>query len=266
MYLIQHYDNNLNRTKSLELLIPDKSGKEREFIHIMQLNQTIYLFSSLERKSDNKNVLYVQTIDKKTLVLNSDERILIEQDSKSNYNFIVSVSKDQSKIMIYTVFDTEDKGNRKYAFTLFDGKLNFIWGNKCSIPYKNGLFTESGFKVDNNGDCYILARIYQNKNISEKIKGKPNYSYRLFSFKNKGETINEYPIEIQEKFIPTMEMDLTDKNDIICAGFYSNIDKYSINGSCYFSIDGKSGAILKKNFQRIRFRCYYSKHDRERGC
>ena len=141
MYLIQHYDNNLNRTISAELLIPDKSGKERKYKYIMFMNNTIYLFSSIERKSDDKILLYVQTIDKKTLLVNTDERLLIEQDSQTSYDFIVEISKDQSKIMIYSIIDKGDKENKKYTITLFDNEFNKIWATICSIPYKNELVT-----------------------------------------------------------------------------------------------------------------------------
>ena len=250
---IEHFDNKMNQTKSEELIITDKNGEERDYEFIVHMNNTLYVFSSIENKKTDKVNLYAQTINKKTLRPNNDSRKIAEinyadKGSGSFGDFQFNISKDQTKLMIHYLLPAKKKEKEKIALIVLDKELGLLWEKKCTLPYLEELFDDERYRIDNDGNAYILGVVYKEKALAKR-KGKPNYKYQLISYKDKGETYSEYPIELAGKFITDMQIAINDKNDIICAGFYSNIGTFSINGSYFLNINGSNGEIVNKSFK-----------------
>jgi len=252
---IEHFDNKMNQTASEEVIIKDRKGDERDFESFVYMSNTIYLFSSTEDKKNDFVELFAQTVNKKTLKPNNDARKIAKIDysqkgDNSFGDFEFSVSQDNSKILIHYLLPAKKKEKEKIALIVMDKDLNLIWEKKCTLPYSEELFEDVKYKLDNDGNAYILGLIYKEK-VASKRKGKPNFKYQLISYKSNGTVYNEYPIELKDKFITDMQIALNSKNDIICAGFYSNVGTFSINGSYYMNIDGSSGEITNKNFKEF---------------
>ena len=250
---IEHFDNKMNQTKSEELIITDKNGEERDYEFIVHMNNTLYVFSSIENKKTDKVNLYAQTINKKTLRPNNDSRKIAEinyaeKGSGSFGDFQFNISKDQTKLMIHYLLPAKKKEKEKIALIVLDKELGLLWEKKCTLPYLEELFDDERYRIDNDGNAYILGVVYKEKALAKR-KGKPNYKYQLISYKDKGETYSEYPIELAGKFITDMQIAINDKNDIVCAGFYSNIGTFSINGSYFLNINGSNGEIVNKSFK-----------------
>ncbi|MFZ4741116.1 MAG: hypothetical protein ACOYLE_08115 [Bacteroidales bacterium] len=248
---IEHFDNKMNQTKSEELIINDKSGEERDYEFIVHLNNTLFLFSSIENKKTDNIWLYAQTINKKTLLPNNDARKIAEinyaqKGSGSFGDFQYNISKDRTKLMIHYLLPAKKKEKEKIALIVLDNELNLLWEKKCTLPYLEELFEDERYRIDNEGNAYILGIVYKEKALAKR-KGKPNYKYQLISYKDNGETYQEYPIELQGKFITDMQIAITDSNDIVCAGFYSKIGTFSIDGSYYLVVNGNNGEILTKS-------------------
>jgi hypothetical protein len=252
---IEHFDNKMNQTKSEEVIITDKRGDERFFESFVYMSNTIYLFSSTEDKKSDFVELYAQTVNKKTLRPNNDARKIakIDYSQKGNNSFgdfAFEISKDESKILIHYLLPAKKKEKEKIALIVMDKDLNLVWEKKCTLPYSEDLFEDERYKIDNEGNAYILGLVYKEKAVSKR-KGKPNFKYQLISYKSNGTVYNEYPIELPGKFITDMQIAINDKNDIICAGFYSNVGTFSVNGSYYMYIDGQNGDISRKNFKEF---------------
>lgn len=248
---IEHFDKNMNQTKSEELIIEDGKGEERDFEFFAYMNNTIYLFSSIEDKKTDYIQLYAQTVNKKTLRPNKDARKIARIDyknKKSNNSFgdfDYEISPDQSKLLIHYSLPTQKKEKEKIALIVMDKELNLIWEKKCTLNYSSELFGADLFKIDNNSNAYILGVVYKEKAVSKR-RGKPNYKYQLITYKSNGQIVEEYPIELKDKFITDMQLAINNKNDIVCAGFYSNLGTFSINGSYYMYIDGDNGEVTNK--------------------
>ncbi|MFZ4399816.1 MAG: hypothetical protein ACOYO1_07260 [Bacteroidales bacterium] len=252
---IEHFDNNMNQTKSEELIIEDKNGEERDYEFIVHMNNTLYVFSSIENKKTDKVWLYAQTISKKTLRPNNDSRKIAEinyaeKGSGSFGDFEYNISKDQTKLMIHYLLPAKKKEKEKIAIIVLDKDLGLLWEKKCTLPYLEELFNDERYRIDNDGNAYILGVVYKEKAMAKR-KGKPNYKYQLICYKDKGETYKEYPIDLPGKFITDMQIAINDKNDIVCGGFYSKIGTFSIDGSYYLNIDGDNGEILSKSFKEF---------------
>jgi hypothetical protein len=249
---IVHFDNKLTKTKSAELeLITDK--KERGFEHALHSNGKIFIFSSFRNQKLKKNILFVQTLNKQTLALNNDLKMIAEVDNGSRYNsgdFNFKVSVDKSKIMIFYTLPYEKLEPEKFGFHIFDADLNQIWTKSISLPYTDELFGINSYKVDNKGNVFILGKIYEEKR-KEVRRGKANYKYVILSYTKKGELFKEYIVAMEGLFLTDMQIAITDDEDIVCAGFYSDRGTFSIKGTYFFRVDGETKNIVSKSLKEF---------------
>lgn len=252
--IIAFYDNNMNLVKSTELELKQEN-KYKKFENIIQFNNNLYLFTSFKNQKLEKNFLFVQTINKSTLTPNDDIIKIAEIDfsGKSKYNggtFSCIISPDSSKLLVYYDMPYESGTNEKFGFQSYDKQMNLLWQKDVTLPYLEKLFDVERYRIDNNGNAYILGRLYKDKKV-EKRKGEPNYEYKVISYTNNGSSVNEYPITIQGKFITDMQIAIDDNMDIICGGFYSDEGTYSIKGCYYLRIDGTTKEIKTQSYKEF---------------
>lgn len=251
---IDHYDNNANRIKSIELSL-EAGGEEREYENIIHDNGTMFLFTSCLNKKTKFNSLYVQTIDKNSLTTNNDLKKLVDIDysgfRKSNSgNFRFATSNDGSKILVFYNLPYDKGEYDKFGFGVYDNSMNLIWKKDIVLPYKDELFDIEKIRVDNEGNVYLLNTVYKEKR-RKKRHGEPNYQYAILAYRNGVENADEYTANLSGKFLTDMQITIDKNRDIVCAGFYSEVGTYSIKGSYFISIDSKTKEIKNQSFKEF---------------
>lgn len=251
---IDHYDNNANQTKSIDLSL-ESGKKEMVYESILHINDKLYLFTTYQDQKTKMNSLYVQTIDKNSLSPNSEAKKLVDIDYSGNRKsnsgeYSISLSKDASKVLVF-YNQPYDKGEKeKFGFSVFDNAMNLIWNKSVTLPYNDELFDIERKRVDNEGNVYLLNTVYKEKR-RKKRHGEPNYQYTILSYKKGVEAVNEYPIDLPGKFVTDMQFTIANNHDIVCAGFYSDQGTYSIKGTYYISIDAKTKAIKSQSYKEF---------------
>ena len=100
-WAIEHYDAELKHTRKeyIDLLV---RGRTREVEGLIHFHDILYLFTSEQRFS--YMILYVETIDKKTLKQSGDERIFTEIHNMSGWmaDFGFRLSKKENKLLVYS--------------------------------------------------------------------------------------------------------------------------------------------------------------------
>ncbi len=251
---LEHYDNKMAKTKSFEIDLKGQAQK-RKFEFIIQLDNALYLFTSLTNPKLEKNFLYVQAINKKTLLPEQGLRKIAEINfpATSLYyvgNFNYQLSRDSTKALIFYNLPYKKGENESFGFHMFDKNMNQVWENNIILPYEDELFSIEDIEVDNNGNVHQLGKLYQEKR-KEKRNGKPNYRYQIISHYEKGRKLVEYPVKVEGKFLTDMQIAINPEQDIICGGFYSAEGTTSIKGSYFLKIDYESKGIIAKAFQEF---------------
>jgi hypothetical protein len=253
-YTLEHYDNNFIPTRSFDLDI-EENGKDCKVELILQLRGKLYLFTSLPNSKSKKNVLSIQQIDKKTLQPSAEKTKIAEIDfageSRSNSGeFNLRVSRDSSKVLVFYKNPYDDDEPEGFGFYVLSDNMKPLWNKEVKVPYENELFDVESFRIDNSGDVYLLGLIYKDKRKSKR-KGKPNYSYQVFAYRDQGKTLKEYPVSLKDRFLTDMQIEVLNNKDLICAGFYSNLGTFSINGTYFLTVDSKSGDVKTKSFKEF---------------
>jgi hypothetical protein len=253
-YTLEHYDQKFVPTRSFDLDLKE-DGRECFVETILQLNNNLYLFSSCPNSKTKKNVLSVQQISKSTLKPEEAKQKIAEIDftGESRFNsgdFSIRVSRDSSKLLVSYTLPYEKNEPEGFGLHVMDSQLKPLWNREIKLPYENQLFDIESFKVGNDGDVYLLGLIYNDRRISKR-KGAPNYKYQVFAYMDKGATLKEYPVSLEDRFLTDMQIEVLGNKNLICAGFYSEKGTYSIRGTYFLTIDGDTKAIKTKSFKEF---------------
>ena len=251
---LERYSNDFVPTTSFELEIKE-AGHLCEVQQILHLKSKLYIFYSYADLSERKNILFVREIDKASLQPKSEMLKLGEIDyagkSTSNHgDFNFRVSRDSSKVLVFYNLPYVKDEPEVIGFNVLDSHMKSIWQKAITLPHKDGLFDVESFRVDNSGNVYLLGLIYKEKRKSKR-KGQPNYSYEILACRDGGNTLMQYPVVLEDRFLSDMQIEILDDKRLVCAGFYSEKGTYSIKGTYFLTIDAATKEIKTKSFKEF---------------
>lgn len=193
----------------------------------------------------------------------------------NNYQGNMEFSPNSEYIVFHIDSDTKD--DEKHKLHVLNSKLETVWEKEFTHTEKDKLFDIENVKIDNNGEVYILGKVFHNKRKNE-IKDNINYHFEVFKVtKDKTEStllnlennlVNTINLKLNEDQVYCIGL-FSEKNDLnlidiiigkdIITGKYE--DKYKITGTAFFSIDKLSMKIIKSNFQKLSSEFIENKYD-----
>ncbi|MGQ3677477.1 MULTISPECIES: hypothetical protein [Tenacibaculum] len=248
--LIDVFDSKFNKINSFEHKIERKHRipggffkQERlGFVEYYKNNREnkieAFLYTSLKDKLEfSKKKIFEVTLDRYPSFLES-----VFSASKIDRNFRGNMSF--SKSGNYNVFniDSSDKKNEHHSIKVFDESFNKLWEKEFELPYKDKRFKLQEVKVSDNGEVFILGKVYP----KEKKEKGGNYYYELFKIVEGN--VSSTKISVEDHFVATLELDLTQENKLSCIGFYSNVNENRFKGVCSFILDTKNINIENSAF------------------
>jgi hypothetical protein len=249
---LESYNKAMSLEKTVEVDLK-QGDKEKTMQNLIHFNNSLYLFSSFDNKKTDVNYLFMQTIDKKSLQPHNN----LEKISEINYakqkgryhgSFEFRTSNDSSKLLVVTRHPSEDEAKQSVEFKVFDSNMSLLWQKTVKLPYEYNLFDTERFRVGNNGDVFVLSLLFKDKRKLRR-KGDPNYSYIVLGYSDNGNSVEEYPIVIPDRFITDMQIEISDENNIICSGFYSEKGTWSIKGAYFLTVNGKNKEVMAVSYK-----------------
>jgi hypothetical protein len=257
---IRRYDKSLNPVIETKIDLKD-SKEDRDFEDVVMTKKgDLYLLSSYGNKSQKKNFLFAQKVDKKSLLPRGELRKIADvatetkgfslfrlmTASRDEGSFQTTYSSDTSKMLVFA-FAPFDKGDpEKFDLTVLNEDMQVVWDKSITMPYNDELWEFSNFRLDNDGDVYVVGKLYKDKPKDRK-QGKPNYKYQMLRYTAGGTKPDIIDISLDKKFITDLKVTLLDNGDYICAGFYSNEGTGSIGGVYYMTVDGKTNTPIMRS-------------------
>lgn len=249
---LEHFNNDFVPTRSYDLDVRE-GNNVCDIQYVLQLQNKLYLFYSCADPGTRKNTLFVKQVSKTTLQPEGEKLKIGEIDisSGSKYNrgdFTFRVSRDSSKLAVFYALPYNEDEPQALGFNVLDTQLNSIWEKQVRLPYRDDLFDVESYKVDNKGNVYLLGLVYKEKRRSKR-KGQPNYSYEVFAYSDKGNTLKQYPVVLEDRFLTDMQIEVIDDKNLVCAGFYSAKGTFSIGGTYFLRVDLQTKEISQKSFK-----------------
>ncbi|WP_291855403.1 hypothetical protein [Marinilabilia sp.] len=253
------FDKDVNLVKKTKLN-PGPNGRSVDFEGAQVINEKLLVFFSFQNEEKKSHYLFSRSLNPETLELNDDTKMIAELDysgiSKYKRTSVqYELSEDESKIMFfYTVLNRKNEPLR-FAVHVYDSELNSIWQNSVAPGFEEGVFSYQQFRVDNNGDVYLLGTHYADKkNYFDSAKFNdhdffskdtyftdvPNFTYQLYKFSNNGAKEESLDINLDSKFIRSMNFTVINGKTQV-NGVFSDPETISARGAFSFILDVASG-------------------------
>jgi hypothetical protein len=244
-------------------LLPQRSTASQRFFQgsgkfqtasverLFYLNGKFLLFTSHYDSDKQRNYAYVQQInengsmEKNPVLLDS-----IDAESRRNkgaFDFVFS--EDKSHILIFHHEPSDKSSNKKLTYRVIDENLNILWSKKIELPYRDQQFHISRYRIDNDGNVFMLANIDKNKDQIE--RKKPTYSYSILAYFYQSDQLKEYTIDLADKFISDITFNINPVGDIVCAGFYSKSSETAQAGTFFLKIDKTTKEVTEHEVQEF---------------
>lgn len=252
---VEYYEKGAMKLKKSVKLELKYKNKRRDFEDVIIAGGNMYFLTSFNNQAKKKNYLFAQKVNLKTLRPSQKLIKLAEVETKNLYQeggFRHHISKDTSKILIYTLLPKKKKNPERFSLQVFDNQLNPLWNKEVRLPFNDEKFAVEEYKVDKAGNVYMLGVIYQD-GVKVRRGGKPNYQYVILAYRNNGESVEEYKINLNQKFITDLTFRVAKNGHLIFSGFYSDRGTYSVKGTYFFRLDPSSKEIYNKNLKAFDF-------------
>lgn len=256
-FYIGKFDKNLNLVKRAEIeLKQDK--KELTCEGVLRLKDECIVFSSFQNTKDKKHYLFAQNFDFNSLQLVPNIKLIGELDysSLNKYNntvFHYEISADSSKVLVFYTLLSKKNETLNTGMYVFNQEMKLLWKNlDVTAKFAEGVFEYDRFRVDNEGNVYLLGKHYADKDnyydaahfrdrgfFSNDVyyTDKPNYSYELYKYTANDQNADIHPLSIPGKFIRSLSFTPTGNNSIFCFGMYAKSEKISVEGGFAFTYD-----------------------------
>lgn len=256
------------KEKNYEKFFPKNYSLEE----ILEINDKFYFFYSSWDGDNDKEQLFSIEINFATgefvgspkLVFNVNGKIagtmvgsMFSVSVQDKFDFFQS--SDKKNVLIQYRRKPEVKRDTKsfdiIGLYAYDGNLNKIYGNEVTMPYTERRMNNLDYQLDKKGNLYLLTKIFHDDSNDEKKRRsdtEANYHVELFTIKSGSTKIDISKFENKDKFINKLWLFDTDKDFIVCGGFYSNSKSGfdDSDGIVAFKIKA-DGTIYDQSFHEI---------------
>ena len=241
-------DMSLDYSKSLSLKNPEGHEMEKQSIYFVKGNYIA--FANYYDRDKNSNFLYATVLDNHATAIKSWTPVAeISADKRNNPgSFYTGVSADSSHILVVVNPPYDEYANEKFTLLLIDAQLNINQKREITPPYKDKYFSLGNFIASGTGNVFMLATISKDKTVMTRRerRNQPTYYHTVLMYDSKTDSLREFRIDLETKFISDAKMTIAANGDIVCSGFYSNKSSSTIIGTFYQRIDPVSGEIKSK--------------------
>ncbi|MDP5168848.1 MAG: hypothetical protein NWR72_01275, partial [Bacteroidia bacterium] len=253
-FYLRKFDRSLNPEKLIELEL-ETDGNDETPLRALYMNKRIFLFSTYDDSRAKTKTLYVREIDTETLNVPRSGRKVCEASYDgagrfASIDFALIQSRDTSKVLMVYAKPNDRDESQAYRAMLFNEEMTELWDQEFVLPYENGLFDTRRFRVDNGGNAYLLGKQYFEK-AKNRVKGNPNYNFKILSLQPGYQTPEEYTLEVPGLFLVDVHLEILANGNLVCAGAYSEKDMINPKGLVYLTLDGDTKAVITDSRQEF---------------
>ena len=266
-YIIERYSKSTFDLEFSTTIYNGKTASENEKTEFVvdvngsvMLNDAIVVFITKYHIKEDTYIVFAQklSLDGSLIgkMIELDRYKTPEKSLRGQFEFCNTPDKEHVVIYYkrpYLVYADENFKVRKY-----NKEMDLVWEKNLVFPYKGKDFNLFNLKVMQDGNVYMLARIFSD---SEAERQKNNnreatYFYRLLSFTDtdtiQETTFKQTDISISKKWITDVAYTLV-HDEIVCSGFYADKKDMSISGMFFLRMEkstGKSRGLDTEEFSK----------------
>jgi hypothetical protein len=224
-YFIDEVDFDLKVKKRMSIAPKFQSNSVR-VEDVLRIKDQIFIIAVyMDKETKTKYILsYPLDLQTGTLAQTPIKAVVADFSEQRLFEgsaYDIEFSLDSSWFVINYTLPRSADGNERFGFQVFDDKFNPVWGRIATLDYREKLFEIVGHRVDDDGDVYILGRLFAEKKVEIRNK-KVNYEYRLIGYRKQDPKPYFYDLDLERSFPGSVTI-IPRGNEIVCMGFYSDI-------------------------------------------
>lgn len=159
-------------------------------------------------------------------------------------NSKIALVVNQSKNGFAIAMSFNGKISKTLKFFIFDSLLNLKNENQLEANFKEGNSFFQNIRLSENGsDLYLLSKVFCRDLKDKKEGGK--YVFELTKFS--GSSRISQKLDIGDYYINSLNLSFHN-DELICLGFYSDINDYKFKGVICFKLASNTLSILQSKF------------------
>ena len=245
-------ENNLTLVSSKEFKLPRVKDEKTGLREVYIFGGKIVFFVTRYDRDEKISYAYNCSVDldlNEMSELKEIDKVEIKNSRQSpGFNFILS--KDEKKILVQHNFPFEKYNNEKFSYIVYDTTFSVIWKKEIELPYKDKIFKVNDYILDDSTNIHLLSQISpEPEKGDQNLKGVPNNNYLIISYFPKENKIKEMDINLSNKWVSSVTLDIAPTGDLVAGGFYSNTQYFSIAGTFYLRIDDSTRNITAQGLK-----------------
>ncbi|MEL7222028.1 MAG: hypothetical protein AAGJ93_11965 [Bacteroidota bacterium] len=231
-YWLEHFDARMALKGRYELELPQRPRADLE--DIISLGGQLYILLSRPTTEGDASRVYARPLSSSAQVTGSEILLAdLPRDEKfRRRQFDLEYSRDSSTFLLYNQLPPQKGGPEEFTLRVFDDRFQLLWSRDVVLPYRDRGFNVLAYKVDPEGNVFLLGR---QKAEANGKKLAPMFT--LFSYTSQGREEIEYKITLDDIDIHSLRFEVAGNGDVVCGGLYAPEGKKESQGICHIRIN-----------------------------
>ena len=243
-------------------------GRRVDYKTSVIIGETQYLFyESYDRQADQRYLL-CRTLDSNATLSEVKVMEVLDSRRRARGDFDIQLSKDRSKIAIFTNPPYQRNSTENFYIRIFDSELEELWNADVELSYRDRNFGIMDFEVSNSGEVFILSYYDNSPNIT--MLNNRDLEYKLMRVTDESgiSDVVEFDLGLQDVLVQSLgiECDLVD-GQMAISGFYGRRNVWDMDGALYLAFDQAKGEVVSSNLNQFApdFVAQFNKYRAKRG-
>ena len=215
-------------------------ANDEELFDAFFFNDRVYIFIDHYNYREREQSIHIRTLDLRTNDLSEVTSVHKIEKVKSNRRseLMAGLSNDSTHFLLIAKDAFVKKSNTSFTGIFIDSRLELVWEKNFSLPYGAAYTEIKQLTADKLGNLHMSLEIAPEKKFNEsKFRDRADRKFVLLSYFWEKNKIKETDIDLADKWVAELTFDISENDEIVVSGFYSN-DRYnSIAGSFYLRMN-----------------------------
>jgi hypothetical protein len=225
------------------------SVESDKLIHFYVRDHVMTTMSVRRDRESDRGEIYVSRFDADGKSL-SPEKLVHTKNNWTDQRRIgleCKFSPDSSHILVFFDSERERKQSEGISFKCYSSDWTLVWEKEIRLPPSADVLQPHHFLVDNDGGVYMMSGRKPIKAASD-WQHPQGGKYVVYYYNAQLNKLKQYDINLKDKQVVSVDFILSEKQELIIAGYYSDNFQNRASGTLLFRIDTGGGRIRNASY------------------
>lgn len=245
-YFLGKYNKETNQVSYLEIS-PSLNTNKLSYLNHVFFDSKVQVFSYFHNKTKMKLYIFCQEYDLNSFKAEDNISKIAEIDMSDKGSTPEAMIFEKYKDKYIFRYSCKTLKGNFYGMEVFNQNLNSLWKTYQLDRSVSGYLVESNYVIDKSGNVFAIIRNYKTKYDADWCKYDKS-DLRVVRYSNDGSSPLSVGLNLEnDSYTIAAKLEFGKKNELICAGLYSDKSRNTVTGSYSFLIDDKCNVISGKS-------------------